>query len=216
MKIYQRKILILTITVSVLLSSSLFILPNMVKGQGQAQHAFSAVLSGRNEVPPTNPDSAGLAKFQLSHNTSQIAYSVNISGIQKASQAQIHIGTIGQRGDPVATLSKEKSASGVKDPPLILISGNLTKKDLEGPLKDNKITDLVKLMNNGTTYVNINTEKYPEGAIRGQINFAEVESGRGSSGSGKENSGSSSGGHGSQVKAAPSPAINPTQQLHED
>ncbi len=214
MKIYQRKISILTIAVSVLLSSSLVILPNMVKGQDQ--HTFSAVLSGRNEVPPTNPDSAGLAIFQLSHNTSQITYSVNISGIKKASQAQIHIGTIGQRGDPVAILSKEKSASGVKEPPLILISGNLTKKDLEGPLKDNKITDLVKLMNNGTTYVNINTEKYPEGAIRGQINFAEVEAGRGSSGSGKGNGGASSGAHESQATAAPAPAINPIPPAHED
>lgn len=197
-----------------LLSSSLVILPNMVKGQDQ--HAFSAVLSGRNEVPPTKPDSAGLAIFQLGHNTSQIAYSINISGIKKASEAQIHIGTAGERGDPVATLSKEKSASGVKDPPLILISGNLTKKDLEGPLKNNKITDLVKLMNNGTTYVNINTENYPEGAIRGQINFAEVEAGRGSSGSGKGNGGASSGAHEGQGTAAPAPTINPTQQLHED
>jgi len=214
MKIYQRKISILTIAVSVLLSSSVVILPNTVKGQDQ--HAFSAVLSGRNEVPPTNPDSAGLAIFQLSHNTSQITYSVNISGIKKASQAQIHIGTIGQRGDPVAILSKEKSASGVKEPPLILISGNLTKKDLEGPLKDNKITDLVKLMNNGTTYVNINTENYPEGAIRGQINFAEVEAGRGSSGSGKGNGGASSGAHESQATAAPAPAIIPTPPIRED
>lgn len=213
MKTYQSNIVTVTAATSALLLSSLVIVPSTVKGQDQ--HAFSAVLSGRNEVPPTNPDSAGLATFQLGHNTSQIAYSINISGIKKASQAQIHLGTIGQRGEPVATLSKEKSASGVKEPPLILISGNLTKKDLEGPLKNNKITDLVKLMNNGTTYVSIDTEKYPEGAIRGQINFAEVEAGRGSSGSSKGNGGSSSGAHGSQGTAAPAPAI-PIPPIHED
>ena len=50
----------------------------------------------------------------------------------------------------------------------------MTKNDLQGPLKDNEITNLVNLMKNSTTYVNIYTDKYPEGAIRGQINFAEV------------------------------------------
>ena len=211
MKIYKRKFLILIIVASVLPATSVSILPNTVKGQDQ--HAFSAVLSGKNEVPPTNPNSAGLATFRLSDNTSQISYSVNISGIKKASQAQIHIGTIGKSGDVVATLAKEKSASGVDDPPIILISGNLTKNDLQGPLKDNEITNLVNLMKNGTTYVNIYTDKYPEGAIRGQINFAEVGAGRGLSGSSKGTGGASSGGA-SPGTAAPAPGINPSG--HDD
>jgi hypothetical protein len=211
MKIHQHKFLILIIVASVLPATSVSILPNTVKGQDQ--HAFSAVLSGKNEVPPTNPNSAGLATFQLSDNTSQISYSVNISGIKKASHAQINIGSIGKSGDVVATLAKEKSASGVDDPQLILISGNLTKNDLQGPLKDNEITDLANLMKNGTTYVNIYTDKYPEGAIRGQINFAEVEDGRGPSGSSKWTGGASSGGA-SPETVAPAPGINPSG--HDD
>ena len=211
MKIHQHKFLILIIVSSVLPATTLSILPNTVKGQDQ--HAFSAVLSGKNEVPPTNPNSAGLATFQLSDNTSQISYSVNISGIKKASQAQIHIGTIGKSGDVVATLAKEKSASGVDDPQLILISGNLTKNNLQGPLKDNEITDLANLMKNGTTYVNIYTDKYPEGAIRGQINFAEVEDGRAPSGSSKGTGEASSGGA-SPRTIAPAPGINPSG--HDD
>ena len=71
-------------------------------------------------------------------------------------------------------------------------------------------------MNNGTTYLNINTEKYPEGAIRGQIHFSEVEAGRGSSGSGKGNAGASSGAHESEGTAAAAPASNPIPPRHEE
>lgn len=212
MSVHKHNFFIFIIIASVLSASSVFIFPNIVKGQ--EQQAFSAVLSGKNEVPPTNPDSAGLATFQLNDNASQISYSVNISGIEKVSQAQIYIGTIGQKGDLVATLAKEKSASGGDDTPMILISGNLTKNDLQGPLKDNEITNLVNLMNNGTTYVNIYTDKYPEGAIRGQINFAEVESGGGLSGSSK-GTGQASGGA-SPGAVAPPPGVNPSPGGRDD
>jgi CHRD domain len=48
-------------------------------------------------------------------------------------------------------------------------SGNITKGGLLGPLKGKEISDLVTLMSNGSAYVNIHTDKYPKGAIRGQI-----------------------------------------------
>jgi len=44
-----------------------------------------------------------------------------------------------------------------------------------GPLEDSEIADLVDLMNNGSAYVNVHTEIYPDGAIRGQISSGEPE-----------------------------------------
>ena len=59
-------------------------------------------------------------------------------------------------------------------PPNIGFSGNITKDDLQGPLKDKELTDLVSLMSDGNAYVNVHTDKYPDGAIRGQISSGEA------------------------------------------
>jgi hypothetical protein len=76
----------------------------------------------------------------------------------------------GQSGDIVVSLlTKSKSAKGKTSPPEIGFSGNITKGGLLGSLKGKEISDLVSLMSNGSAYVNIHTDKYPKGAIRGQI-----------------------------------------------
>jgi hypothetical protein len=46
---------------------------------------------------------------------------------------------------------------------------------LTGPLKDKTIADLVTAMQSGQTYVNVQTEDYPEGELRGQISEANEE-----------------------------------------
>jgi len=84
-------------------------------------------------------------------------------------QAHIHNGTSGVNGDIVATLSKGKSAKGDDRPPQIGFAGKITKDDLQGPLKGKEISDLVTLMSDGGAYANVHTDKYPKGAIRGQI-----------------------------------------------
>ena len=155
---------------SVLSVGSVSILLNTVKAQeGQS---FSATLSGKDEVPPTESNSTGTAKFQVNQNKdneSQVSFWVNITGIKKVSQAHIHNGTAGENGDIVATLSKGKSAKGDDRPPQIGFAGNITKDDLQGPLKGKEISDLVTLMSDGGAYANVHTDKYPKGAIRGQI-----------------------------------------------
>ena len=152
---------------SVLSVGSVSILLNTVNAQ-QGQ-SFSATLSGSDEVPPTESNSTGTAKFQVNDNNSQVSYWVNITGIKKVNQAHIHNGTSGENGDIVATLSKGKSAKGDDRPPQIGFAGNITKDDLQGPLKGKEISDLITLMSDGGAYANVHTDKYPKGAIRGQI-----------------------------------------------
>ena len=152
---------------SVLSVGSVSILLNTVKAQeGQS---FSATLSGKDEVPPTESNSTGTAKFQVNENNSQVSYWVNITGIKKVNQAHIHNGTLGENGDIVATLSKGKSAKGDDSPPQIGFAGKITQDDLQGPLKGKEISDLLTLMSDGGAYANVHTDKYPKGAIRGQI-----------------------------------------------
>ena len=165
--IQNNKFVMIVLFTSVLSVGSVSILLNTVKAQeGQS---FSATLSGSDEVPPTESNSTGTAKFQVNENNSQVSYWVNITGIKKVNQAHIHNGTTGENGDIVVTLSKGKSAKGNDRPPQIGFAGNITKDDLQGPLKDKEISDLVSLMSAGNAYVNVHTDKYPDGAIRGQV-----------------------------------------------
>ena len=170
----KNTLAIITVLAAVLSVSTFSIVLNSAKVQAQEGQTFSASLSGKDEVPPTKSNSTGTAKFQVNENSSQVSYWVNATGIKKINQAHIHNGTEGQNGDIVVTLTKNKSAKGNDDPPNIGFSGNITKDDLQGPLKDKELTDLVSLMSDGNAYVNVHTDKYPDGAIRGQISSGEA------------------------------------------
>jgi hypothetical protein len=170
----KNTLAIIAVLAAVLSVSTFSIVLNSVKVQAQEGQTFSASLSGKDEVPPTESNSTGTAKFQVDENSSQVSYWVNVTGIKKINQAHIHNGTEGQNGDIVVTLTKNKSAKGNDGPPNIGFSGNITKDDLQGPLKDKELTDLVSLMSDGNAYVNVHTDKYPDGAIRGQISSGEA------------------------------------------
>jgi hypothetical protein len=45
----------------------------------------------------------------------------------------------------------------------------LTANDLKGDFKGKSINDLVALIKSGDAYVNVHTDGYPDGEIRGQI-----------------------------------------------
>jgi hypothetical protein len=180
----NNKLLMIVLFTSILSVGSVSIILNTVKAQ-EGQN-FSATLSGKDEVPPTESNSTGTAKFQVNQNKdneSQVSFWVNITGIKKVNQAHIHNGTAGENGDIVATLSKGKSAKGDDSPPQIGFAGNITKDDLQGPLKGKEISDLVKLMSDGGAYANVHTDKYSKGAIRGQIEStsASTDAGTGAS-----------------------------------
>jgi CHRD domain len=170
----KNTLAIIAVLAAVLSVGTFSIVLNSAKVQAQEGQTFSASLSGKDEVPPTESNSTGTAKFQVDENSSQVSYWVNVTGIKKINQAHIHNGTEGQNGDIVVTLTKTKSAKGNDSPPNIGFSGNITKDDLQGPLKDKELTDLVSLMSDGNAYVNVHTDKYPDGAIRGQISSGEA------------------------------------------
>jgi len=136
--------------------------------QAQEGNYIITFLSGKDEVPPTESNATAWAKFQSVDNGSQLSYGVSISGLKEITGAHIHNGSEGQNGDIVAILSNGKSAE-VGEDATISLKGNITKDDLQGPLEDKEISDLVSLMRNGSAYVNVHTNEYKDGAIRGQI-----------------------------------------------
>ncbi len=123
---------------------------------------FTANLLGSKEVPPNHSKNAGMAVFTPTDNS--IKYKVIINSINGVTAGHIHLGKIGQNGKVVATLFNFKSP---KDK--VLEQGMITSTNLIGELKGKQISSLLSAMKNGTTYVNVHTQKNPNGEIRGQI-----------------------------------------------
>ena len=136
--------------------------------QAQEGNIIITFLSGKDEVPPNDSNATAWAKFQSVNNGSQLTYSVSISGLKKITAAHLHQGIEGQNGDIVAVLSNGKSAEEGGNV-TISLNGNITKDDLQGPLKDKEVSELVSLMRNASVYVNVHTDEYKDGVIRGQI-----------------------------------------------
>ena len=164
---------VVSVFAAVLLVATTVTVLNLASVQGQqGVQSFSAALSGS----ANKSNSTGTAKFLVNENNSQISYWINVTGIRKINQAHIHNGTTGQDGDIVVSLlSNSKSAKGNATPPKIGFNGNITNGDLRGPMQGKDISDLITLMGNGSAYVNIHTDKYPKGAIRGQISSSDSE-----------------------------------------
>ena len=140
-----------------LLGSSMAIItqPTTAYAQQQQSQAFTAKLSGKDEVPPVNTQATGMAQFQLSSDGKEINYDLTATNLNGFMMAHVHQGKAGENGQPVAPLSMGK--------------GKITSSDLKGPLAGKQISDLVDLMKNGGAYVNIHTQQNQNGEIRGQI-----------------------------------------------
>ena len=126
---------------------------------------FSTPLTGMEEVPPVNTNSTGIALFELVKNN--INFKINVTNLDNINAAHIHLGEFGQNGDIIFTLFKPATPIDVLNG--TLVEGKVTAADLQGPLKGKTVNDLVQLINNTKTYVNIHTEQYPNGEIRGQL-----------------------------------------------
>ena len=82
----KNTLAIIAVLAAVLSVSTFSIVLNSAEVQAQEEQSFSAALSGSDEVPPTESNSTGTAKFQVTENNdneSQVSYWVNITGIKE-------------------------------------------------------------------------------------------------------------------------------------
>jgi hypothetical protein len=165
---------VLTITVliaaTITMVSALTFSNNIVLAQNEK---FNAKLSGQEEVPPVQTTTSGMAWFKPMQD--KVWFKLNVTDMQGVTQAHIHTGKQGENGPPVVTLYKSDTPQPINGK---LAYGNITANLLEGPMKGKQISDLATAMSNGSTYVNVHTEKYPNGEIRGQIMIANSTSGK--------------------------------------
>lgn len=113
---------------------------------------YHANLTGAQEVGGGDTDGSGKAEVSVAKNLDRICYDINdLKGLDAITAAHIHRGAAGENGPPVITLTTapEGGFKGCVDAPEWL-------------------QDAMKSNFNGY-YVNIHTNAYPNGAIRGQL-----------------------------------------------
>ena len=115
---------------------------------------FNANLTGNTEVPgPGDTDGTGTATINVDVSKTQVCYDVTVRMIDRPTLMHIHEGEAGKAGPPVVTLN----------PP----TGNDT--PATGCVNaDNALLGRIGA-DPGDFYVNVHTDAYPQGAVRGQL-----------------------------------------------
>lgn len=126
-----------------------------------------ATLTGGEEVPPVMTKAGGEVTFKLVKEGKELTYTFGVKGIENVTAAHIHAGKKGKNGPPVVSLfsgpKKEGAFSGT------LVEGIITEGDLAGSLAGKPLSALIDMIKAEDAYVNVHTDKYPDGEIRGQI-----------------------------------------------
>jgi hypothetical protein len=131
-----------------------------------AEKSFKAMLVGSESVPAVETMAKGDATFTPIKDEEALSYYVTVSDIDNVTAAHIHLGKKGENGPPVALITNEKKAGKFSG---TIAEGTITKKDLMGSMTGKSVEDLIKQIKKGNAYLNVHTEKYPNGEIRGQI-----------------------------------------------
>jgi CHRD domain len=148
------------ILASLMVTATTYGLTNTLFAQSEMKIVIN--LTGDEEVPPVQTDAKGIAEISPG-GADSIGYTINATNIQDVTAGHVHLGAKGENGPIVVTLFKY-------DNPMNEVSenGTITADKLEGPMAGKQISDLAAAGANGTLYVNIHTEKNPNGEIRGQ------------------------------------------------
>lgn len=128
---------------------------------------FFAHTTGAQEVPPRETDARGLSFFRVSRNGDSISYKLGVTDIISVTAGHIHTGTLGINGPVIVNLVSPTACQTRRDN--LYCSGNITEDDLVGPLQGGTLDDLLELMSQYRSYVNVHTTRYPGGEVRGQV-----------------------------------------------
>jgi uncharacterized protein (DUF2147 family) len=109
---------------------------------------YKADLKGSSEVPPTGSSGSGKANVTYDTKSKKLSWVIAYSGLT---------------GEPTAAHFHGPAAPGKNAGPVVDISGDIKKGSAE--LTPEQAKDLQA----GKWYVNIHTEKFPDGEIRGQV-----------------------------------------------
>lgn len=134
---------------------------------------FRANLESFQEVPSLSTTGTGTFRVKLVDDDT-LHYELSYSGLEGGAVrfAHIHLGQPGVNGGVIAFLC---GGDGKPDCPASgTVSGTITADNVVGPagqgIAPGEFDEMVRAMRAGATYVNVHTQSYPGGEIRGQIN----------------------------------------------
>lgn len=117
-------------------------------------------------------DASGEARFEVNEDGTEVTYEVMVENLCNITQAHIHLGAENEDGPVVVWLYPEEGM----EPELIegqfsgtLAEGVITAEDLVGDWEGADFQDAIETFEQEQAYVNVHTEEYPAGEIRGQI-----------------------------------------------
>lgn len=144
---------------------------NELSQNGMKVVNLRAHLSGDQEVPPAETNATGQAIFQLSKDGKELSYKLIVANLENIRMSHIHLAPAGSNGPVVAWLYPSGPPPAVIEGVTngILAEGTITKENLIGPLAGQDLSVLVQRMLDDQTYVNVHTNQYPGGELRGQI-----------------------------------------------
>jgi len=117
---------------------------------------FAATLSGDEEVPPSGSTGTGLATLVYDPKSNSLAWSVK-HDLTDATMAHIHLAPVGENGEVVLDLGSP-------------VTGSITGKAVIDEILEDEIVQSL-------TYINVHSDEFPDGAIRGQIHVSKVVTG---------------------------------------
>ena len=131
---------------------------------------FSAALNGRREVPRADTLAVGAATYYLEDEGTRLTFEHNFRRLNGVTMAHLHLGAEGENGPVVAFLFDPATFEELGT--TRELSGELTEQDLVGPLQNQPLDALVQEILDANVYINIHTEAFPGGEIRGQLLLA--------------------------------------------
>jgi hypothetical protein len=132
-----------------------------------ASQNHQAHLTGDAERPiPVDTNAQGQATFKVADDGQSIEYKLNVSNLEDAFVAHIHLGAAEGTGPPVVFLYGPVDPADANGR---LASGTITADDLVGPLAGQPLSALIDAIEAGNTYVNVHTSANTGGEIRGQL-----------------------------------------------
>ena len=127
---------------------------------------FNGQLTGDQEVHNVITQAKGLAIFRFNKDNTEVNFQINVTKLENSRFAHIHLGKRGENG-PIVVWLKSDRIDGVFNG--VYARGMLTDSNLSGRLLGGDLTILKEAFRTGNAYVNIHTDKYPPGELRGQL-----------------------------------------------
>jgi len=138
---------------------------------------FWSILTGDQQTPPVTTDAIGYVGLKFQDDRTKLMYSVHAEHMGKVIAVYLYQIDKEQNGiiilDLLHSPRELKSTDKVVDKTPqgktkgTVSMGGAISDDLQGQLKGKTLSDLHKLIDNGTVYVSINTKDFPNGEIRG-------------------------------------------------